>query len=132
MYYNVVFPQISLPATAIKKDTHKYTEVRLPAETSHTPLPDFGIEKVKVSSLDEMAQKAFQGTKSLNLIQSIVLEQAYHTNENLLICAPTGSGKTNIAMLTVLRELKLHLNPEGMIKKNEFKVATNVHVHCIL
>ena len=69
-----------------------------------------------------MARTAFQGTKSLNLIQSIVYKQAYHSNENLLICAPTGAGKTNIAMLTVLREIKLHLNQEGSIKKDEFKV----------
>ena len=85
-------------------------------------MPDIGIEKVKVSGLDEMARMAFQGTKSLNLIQYIVYNQAYHTNENFLICAPTGAGKTNIAMLTVLRELKFHLTPEGNIKKNEFKV----------
>jgi activating signal cointegrator complex subunit 3 len=114
--------KISLPATAIKKDTHSYTEVRLPAETSHAPMPNIGIEKIQVSNLDEMARSAFQGTKSLNLIQSVVYEQAYRTNENLLICAPTGAGKTNIAMLTVLRELKLHLTAQGTIKKNEFKI----------
>jgi replicative superfamily II helicase len=27
---------------------------------------------------------------------------AYKTNENMLICAPTGAGKTDAAMLTVL------------------------------
>ena len=51
-----------------------------------------------------------QGTKRLNRIQSIVYESAYKTNENLLICAPTGAGKTNIAMLTILRELKQHIS----------------------
>ena len=60
--------------------------------------------------------------KSLNRIQSVVFESAYHTNENLLICAPTGAGKTNIAMLTVLHELKQHLE-QGVIKKDEFKVS---------
>ncbi len=33
---------------------------------------------------------------------------AYHSSENLLICAPTGAGKTNVAMLTVLHEISQH------------------------
>ena len=64
---------------------------------------------------------AFAGMKSLNRIQSVVFETAYQTNENLLICAPTGAGKTNIAMLTVVHEIKQHLS-QGVIKKDEFKV----------
>lgn len=52
----------------------------------------------------------------------MVFETAYNTNENLLICAPTGAGKTNIAMLTVLHEIHQHLQPGGVIKKDEFKV----------
>lgn len=52
----------------------------------------------------------------------MVFETAYNTNENLLICAPTGAGKTNIAMLTVLHEIRQHLQPGGIIKKDEFKV----------
>ena len=53
----------------------------------------------------------------------MVFETAYHTNENLLISAPTGAGKTNIALLTVIREIKQHM-VQDTIKKNEFKVAT--------
>uniref|UniRef100_A0A8C5ESZ6 Activating signal cointegrator 1 complex subunit 3 n=1 Tax=Gouania willdenowi TaxID=441366 RepID=A0A8C5ESZ6_GOUWI len=65
----------------------------------------------------------FKGMKRLNRIQSIVFETAYNTNENLLICAPTGAGKTNIAMLTVLHEIRQHLQPGGVIKKDEFKIV---------
>lgn len=64
---------------------------------------------------------AFKNTKALNRIQSVVFETAYKTNENLLICAPTGAGKTNIAMLTILHEIKQHIS-QGVIKKDEFKV----------
>jgi activating signal cointegrator complex subunit 3 len=71
----------------------------------------------------QIGQIAFKGTKALNRIQSVVFETAYKTNENLLICAPTGAGKTNIAMLTILHELKQHLS-QGVIKKDEFKVRT--------
>jgi replicative superfamily II helicase len=31
----------------------------------------------------------------------------------MLISAPTGAGKTNIALLTILREASLHLNEES-------------------
>ena len=60
--------------------------------------------------------------KRLNRIQSIVFDAAYNTNENLLISAPTGAGKTNIAMLTILREIKQNIE-EGVIKKDKFKVG---------
>ena len=65
---------------------------------------------------------AFKNTKCLNRIQSVVFETAYKSNENLLICAPTGAGKTNIAMLTILHEIKQHIS-QGVIKKDEFKVS---------
>lgn len=32
-----------------------------------------------------------------------VYHSAYRTSENLLVCAPTGAGKTNVAMLTLLQ-----------------------------
>ncbi len=69
----------------------------------------------------QIGQIAFKHTKQLNKIQSVVFETAYKSNENLLICAPTGAGKTNIAMLTVLHEIKQHI-AQGVIKKDEFKV----------
>ena len=49
---------------------------------------------VKISSLESWAQLAFEGTDRLNRIQSHVFDSAYNTYENLLICAPTGAGKT--------------------------------------
>jgi len=67
----------------------------------------------------------------LNLIQSVVFDAAYNSNENLLICAPTGAGKTNIAMLTVLRELKQHII-EGVIKTDEFKVMLLLYPEILL
>jgi len=40
--------------------------------------------------------------KNLNVIQSKLYEKAFKTPDNILVCAPTGAGKTNIAMLTIL------------------------------
>jgi replicative superfamily II helicase len=43
----------------------------------------------------------------------------------MLISAPTGSGKTNIALLTVLREVSLHINensPSWDMSMKNFKI----------
>lgn len=50
----------------------------------------------------------------LNEIQSIVFEQAYHGVDNMLICAPTGAGKTNIATMTMLRAMNRCENPSDV------------------
>lgn len=39
-----------------------------------------------------------------------------------MICAPTGAGKTNVAMLTVLHEVGKHLM-SGIIQKEDFKIV---------
>ncbi|KAF7682845.1 Activating signal cointegrator 1 complex subunit 3 [Astathelohania contejeani] len=41
-----------------------------------------------------------------NPIQSTVFETAYKTNKNMLICAPTGAGKTDVAILTILNQTR--------------------------
>lgn len=50
---------------------------------------------VPITEFEPFAQLAFQGYTSLNRIQSQVYEAAYHRNENLLICAPTGLAPIN-------------------------------------
>lgn len=51
------------------------------------------------------------------------------SNENMLVCAPTGAGKTDVAVMTILRVLGQHLRepvryPFGpdSIRKDDFKV----------
>lgn len=58
------------------------------------------------SEIDSCFLPVFEDVKYFNPIQSKVFPCAYHTNENLLICAPTGAGKTNIALLTILHVWK--------------------------
>ena len=43
---------------------------------------------------------------SLNPMQSAVFDVTYNTRENLLICAPTSAGKTNVAMPAVVSYLR--------------------------
>ncbi|KAH9490921.1 activating signal cointegrator 1 complex subunit [Bulinus truncatus] len=112
--------KIVLPENFEKKDDKLYEEINIPPSN---PAPtEIGKNQIRIDSLDEIAQKAFPKTESLNRIQTVVFDAAYKSNENLLICAPTGAGKTNIAMLTILREIKQHLH-HGVLKKDEFKIV---------
>ena len=69
----------------------------------------------------QIGQKVFGHCKTLNRIQTVVHPVAYHTNHNLLICAPTGAGKTNIALLTVVHQIRKHVE-SGVIQTDKFKV----------
>ena len=117
--YSATIFQIGLPEDAKRYSDRTMEEITIPATS--TPPPPVGEERVRISELDDVARLAFKGVKTLNRIQSIVFDAAYYTNENLLISAPTGAGKTNIAMLAVLREIRRNMEG-GVIQKDKFKV----------
>ena len=78
-----------LPDSAVKSQNSEYEEYAIPA-TKMKPPPEIESRPlIKITSLDETAQKVFRGMTNLNRIQSIVYDTAYKTNENLLICAPS-------------------------------------------
>jgi len=97
-----------------------YQEVHIPPLK---PRPYAQNEKlVDIKSLPEWAQPAFNKMTTLNRIQSKVYSCAFGSAENMLLCAPTGAGKTNVAMLTMLREIGMHRNKDGSINKDAFKI----------
>ncbi|KIK65385.1 hypothetical protein GYMLUDRAFT_350494 [Collybiopsis luxurians FD-317 M1] len=116
-----------LPIGTQRKMNEEYEEVIVPPAR---PIPPKQTERlVPVSELDELARGCFPGYKALNRIQSIVYETAYGTNENMLVCAPTGAGKTDVAMLSILRVLDQHRTPSsipgniaGTINRDSFKI----------
>lgn len=112
--------KVLLPENAERHDTRMYEEVRIPA--NDPPPLDVGQNRLQITQLDEIGQIAFKGTKELNRIQTVVYPTAYHSNENLLICAPTGAGKTNVAMLTIVRTIRAHTD-QGVIHRDAFKIV---------
>lgn len=113
--------KILLPDDTTRKDNSMYEEVTIPAREAPSDLVA-GNKRIQIDSLDEIGQIAFKGTKELNRIQTIVYPTAYHTNENLLICAPTGAGKTNVAMLTIINTIRAHTD-QGVIHRDQFKIV---------
>lgn len=68
--------------------------------------------RVHIDALPQWVQPAFASIKSLNPVQSKVFPCAFESDENMLVCAPTGAGKTNIALLSILRAIG-NTFPEG-------------------
>ena len=113
--------KLMLPETVERSDNKMYEEVKIPANISADALT-VGQERINITDLDEIGKVAFSGTKQLNRIQSVVYPTAYHSNENMLVCAPTGAGKTNVAMLTIVHTLRAHCD-QGVIHRDQFKIV---------
>ncbi|KAK9814715.1 hypothetical protein WJX72_010327 [[Myrmecia] bisecta] len=109
-----------LPVGTTRRAFKGYEEVHVPAIKTAVPPP--GEQVVLIEDMEDWAQTAFEGYKKLNRIQSRIYPTAFHSNENVLVCAPTGAGKTNIAMIAVLREVAQNMR-HGVIQRDAFKVV---------
>ena len=111
-----------LPPGSFRTQRKGYEEVHVPALKAK-PFND-GEKLVTRDDLPEWSLPAFKGLKSLNRVQSRVYPTAMFSAENMLICAPTGAGKTNVAMLCMLHEIGLHRNASsGEIDLDAFKIV---------
>lgn len=79
-------------------------------------------ELVQIREFPEFLHQVFNNIERQNPLQSKVKELAFETDENLLVCAPTGAGKTNVALMTILRECNKAYD-ELIEKCGEFKIV---------
>lgn len=127
---NLVFDQgnhlmtnakVRLPEGSTKRSFKGYEEIHVPAPKKRSEPDDV---LIPITDMPEWSRVPFSSAKSLNKIQSKCYPSAFEDDGNMLICAPTGSGKTNVAMLTILRELGKNRNPEtGDIDLDAFKIV---------
>jgi pre-mRNA-splicing helicase BRR2 len=114
-------PKVRLPEGTTKRTFKGYEEIHVPPPKKRDDPSD---KNIPISDMPEWARVPFGTTNSLNKIQSKVFPSAFHDDGNLLICAPTGSGKTNVAMLTILREIGKNRNQQtGEIDLDAFKIV---------
>ncbi|KAH6915313.1 activating signal cointegrator 1 complex subunit 3, partial [Coprinopsis sp. MPI-PUGE-AT-0042] len=114
----------ALPLGTVRTNYQEYEEYIVPPPTA---VPPRSFEHpIGIPELDPLARGCFAAYTSLNRIQSIVYPIAYKTNENMLVCAPTGAGKTDVALLAILRVVDQYRNPgdniKGSIRRKEFKI----------
>jgi antiviral helicase SLH1 len=119
-----------LPLGSEQIEEPKYTEFAIPASKVGTL--GKGRKLVEIAEMDGLCRGTFKGYKTLNRMQSLLYDVAYKTNENMLICAPTGAGKTDAAMLTVLNAVGKNTSPnplenpeatEFTVQVDDFKIV---------
>lgn len=117
--------KFTLPVGTTRTSLQSHEEIIIPAPDPAKNKSFLYTKLKKISDMDRYCQAVFQ-YKTLNQIQTLVYPVAYTTNENMLICAPTGAGKTDIALLTILNTIKQFssINEENEldIQYDDFKV----------
>ena len=94
-----------LPEKSWRAQKKGYEEVHVPAIRPVIPTSE---KLVQISDLPEWAQPAFDGIKNLNRIQTKMMPASLGGSENILLCAPTGAGKTNVALMCMLSLIGQH------------------------
>ncbi|WLF81011.1 hydrophobin [Lodderomyces elongisporus] len=95
----------ALPKGSVRNSFPTYEELLIPISEQS---PNKWIKQnqlVRIKDLDFLCRGTFKNYDTLNKVQSLVFPVAYNTNENMLICAPTGAGKTDVALLTILHTI---------------------------
>lgn len=104
-------------ATVLKMSNHVRIHVPPPRLES---LPED--KRVCIATtMPEWTHPAFGSITHLNTIQTTIFRTAFHTSQNLLVCAPTGAGKTVCALLVMLRCINEHF--EGGVLDRDFKIV---------
>jgi activating signal cointegrator complex subunit 3 len=91
----VVYP-VSLKETSMPEETLSYTDL-----LDLTPLPTTVLQ-------DEKYEQLFSRIETFNPVQTQLFHVLYHTDVPVFLGAPTGSGKTAVAELALLRMKRLH------------------------
>ncbi|KAJ1609900.1 U5snrp Brr2 SFII RNA helicase sec63 and the second part of the RNA [Cryptosporidium canis] len=119
--------RVTLPQGSERTENADYDSITIPP--SKRQARD-NVRLVSVEELPEWSRECFSSVSvsHLNEIQSAVFETAFKEfEENLLVCAPTGSGKTNIALLCILNVVSQFMVPQSngkfALDTSKFKIV---------
>ncbi|CAF1042145.1 unnamed protein product [Adineta steineri] len=110
-----------LPNGSFRLQKNGYEEIHIPTIKPSENNSQHNL--YQISDLPKYVQPAFDDCHQLNRIQSQMVQITLETDENILLCAPTGSGKTKVALLCILHEIGKHILPDSSINTNEFKIV---------
>jgi len=102
----------AFPAGAVR-DAKPGSESYTVPPPEKLPLPADGSALFPIEQLAPWERTAFEGYTHLNRVQTAIEPVVRRGACNLLVSAPTGAGKTNIAMLAILRELSMRRRRHG-------------------
>lgn len=97
--------RVGLPKGSTREVGKGYEEIFVPPPSRSSGSGTKLVEVAEALSEHPELLSAMKGVKTLNRLQSSVFATAFDSDENLLVCAPTGAGKTNVALLTIFREI---------------------------
>jgi pre-mRNA-splicing helicase BRR2 len=90
--------KVSLPEGSFKRSKKGYEEIHIPP-----PKPSNDNEaRVSIDEMPLWARPAFKTAVTLNRIQSKLYPMAFHSDEPILLCAPTGAGKVSRSSFVLL------------------------------
>lgn len=117
--------KVKLPKGSYQQNKKLYDIISVPPPEISQEIIDARNNLVPISTLPSWAHEAFPlgETSTLNVVQSKIYPMAFESDENILLCAPTGAGKTNVAMLTILRTIGNFRDKNGKIRLNDFKIV---------
>ncbi|KAL0235465.1 hypothetical protein GEMRC1_002047 [Eukaryota sp. GEM-RC1] len=115
---------ISLPLGSQRFNQKDFEEVHVPpSKPFELPIGERLIEINDSTLFPSWAKSCFAGMTSLNVIQSKVYPSAFSTRIPLLLCAPTGAGKTNVAVISILKELDYCRSIDGSFDTSSVKIV---------
>lgn len=114
-----------LPRGTVHSDTENVETFEIPAAERAFQESQ---RRIEIQEFSENVREIFKDLSTLNLMQSMCFGVAYKSSENIvfmfkqfcslkLVCAPTGAGKTNVALMTIARQIELDFEEPGRRSK---------------
>jgi pre-mRNA-splicing helicase BRR2 len=112
---------LKLPKDSVRVPDKGFEEIRIPHQLS---VPDPNEQLVRISQVPEHFREAFGDLKTFNRVQSKVFDYAFRSKQNMLVCAPTGAGKTIVSLLAILGLIDSYMDQDTqLINLSNFKVV---------
>lgn len=97
--------KVELPDGSTRISTPLYDQYDLSAASR-------SLNSASLFSIDQLPNymhNSFKSIQTFNAVQSRVVSAVLETTDNILVCAPTGAGKTNMALLAILKCLRARM-----------------------